>query len=116
MLLMAYLLTRNWEWSRAQIRLLRVISDEEGREPAREALRELINTARVDASAEVIVSTDPFPELLHRYSGSADCVFLGFEVPDEEQLPEWHTRYNRLVDNMPTCVLVNARAEHDVLV
>ena len=51
MVLLAHLMTLNWEWSNAKIRMLRLIQDEAGREPATQALHELVNAARVDAEA-----------------------------------------------------------------
>ena len=115
MLLLAHLMHRNWEWAKARIRLVRMIDDEAGREPAREALTELINQARVDVEAEVIVSEDGFSEVLHRHSRDADCVFLGFEVPDDADEAAWHARYNALVEDMPTLVLVRSAVEDDLL-
>jgi len=116
MLMLAHLLSRNWEWSHARLRLLRVVSDEAGREPSRTALDELAERARVDVATEVIVSTDPFSEVLARTSADADCVFLGFEIPAEEEIAGWHAMYEGFFAFLPTTVLVNSREPDDLLI
>jgi hypothetical protein len=83
MTLIAYLLTQNWEWQGAQIRLLRVIDDEAGHAPGLEALQNLIAAARVEASVEVIISTAPFAEIFQQQSRDATSVIMGFETPAE---------------------------------
>jgi hypothetical protein len=116
MLLLAHLLTRNWEWAHARIRLLRVVSDEEGRQPALEALKQLVVDARVHAEPEVICRPQPFPEILREYSRDSDCVFLGFEIPPDEQAAEWQANYERFFAGMPTTILINSRGMPDLLV
>lgn len=83
MLLLAHLLTQNWEWSNMEVRLLRVVEKEAGLVPAREALQILIEAERLDASAMTVLSDKPFPEVLHEQSRDAACVFLGFALPPE---------------------------------
>jgi len=116
MLLLAHLLTRNWEWAHAHIRLLRVVSEEEGRQPALAALKQLVVDARVDAEPEVICRPQPFPEILREYSRDSDCVFLGFEIPTDEQAAEWQANYERFFAGMPTTILINSRGMPDLLV
>jgi hypothetical protein len=115
MLLLAYLLSRNWEWARAHMRLLRVVAEEEAREPNLEALTQLTREARVRATPEVIVSDRPFLEVLHERSADADCIFLGFEIPTDDELTQWHAYYERFLANMPTTLLVNSREAEGLL-
>ena len=116
MLLLAHLLTKNWEWSNASIRVLRVVPNEAGREPALGALEGLIHEARVQAEAEVIVSDMPFPRLLRETSSDAATVLLGFMIPAEEVEEAWHTGVSALLDDFaPTTLLVCSNNEQNLL-
>jgi amino acid transporter len=117
MILIAHLLTLNWEWSRARIRLLRLLRDEAGRQPSKEALQELVDAARVDAQAEIIVSEDPLPEVLERHSADASLVIVGFKVPEEreEDAYRFQMHFERILSGLPTTLLVSSSGEADVL-
>jgi amino acid transporter len=118
MILMAHLLTLNWEWSRAKVRVLRLIQDEAGRQPSREALEELVNHARLDGSVDLIVSEDPFPKVLERHSADASVVILGFKVPEEreEEAFRFQMYFERMISPLPTTLLVSSSGEADVFV
>jgi hypothetical protein len=111
---LAHLLAQNWEWRRCQIRVLRVIGDEAGRESSGDAVRSLIEAARIRAEACVIVSTEPFEEVFHRHSAKADVVFLGLQPPGEDSSLEAYRHLNDLLEPMPTTVLVRSSGEADV--
>ncbi|MBN2308503.1 MAG: amino acid permease [Candidatus Hydrogenedentes bacterium] len=115
MVLLAHLLTRNWEWSRARLRLLRQVDDAAARDATRAALERLIHDARIDASAEVVVDTRPFPEVLDEHSSGADCVFLGFEVPEPDGELEWYRRYQPMLCDGPPTILVCSSGNEDIL-
>ena len=117
MMLIAHLLTLNWEWSRARVRLLRLIEDEAGREPSREALQELVNRARIDAQVEVLVSKDPFPQILKRHSADASVVLLGFKVPQESEGEAFRFQmyFERMLSELPVTLLISSSGEADVL-
>ena len=115
MVLLAHLLTRNWEWSRTELRLMREVDSSEALRPTLQDLRQLIQDARIEAGAKVVVSDRPFVEVLHEESSDADCVFLGFEIPDEEQEAEWHRMYTSLLQGMPTTILVCSTGQEGLL-
>ena len=114
MVLLGYLLAENWEWHSSRIRLLRVVKQEEGREPARADLQILIGRARINALAEIIVSDEMFEDIFFENSKNADCVILGFELPEEGHERTWHGFYQKLLQKMPTTILVNSQ-ESDLL-
>jgi amino acid transporter len=116
MLLMAHLLSCNWEWSHARLRLLHVVDDPVERESALAALDKLAHDARIPAETDVIVSGESFVDVLHEHSADADCVFLGFELPEEGERMAWHARHEHILENMPTIVIVNSVLTDDVLV
>jgi len=118
MILIAYLLKLNWEWSSAKVRVLRLIEDEAGREPSKEALEELVDHARLEGSVEVIVSEDPFTKVLERHSADASVVILGFKVPEEreEEAFRFQMYFERMISPLPTTLLVSSSGEADVFV
>ncbi|MBN2061328.1 MAG: amino acid permease [Deltaproteobacteria bacterium] len=115
MVLMAHLLTLNWEWSRARVRLLRLIRDEAGREPAAQALRELINSARIKAEVEVLVSDAPFNEVINRHSGDASVLFLGFKAPGENNAEKFHGYFQEMLSGLPTTLMTCSSGETDLM-
>ncbi|MBN2211830.1 MAG: amino acid permease [Sedimentisphaerales bacterium] len=115
MVLLAHLLTLNQEWSQANIRLLRLIDDEAGRQPAQQALQELLNAARVDADVQIIVSRDSIETVLHRHSGDASVVFLGFSVPATEEVGAFRRHIDALLEHLPTTLLVSSTGEVDLM-
>jgi len=114
MLLLAHLMSRNWEWAGAQIRVLRRVENQAGRSPALKALRDLIEHSRLHAEAEIVVSDQPFYQVLHEHSATADCVFLGLELPAREQLEAWHEAYERMMESLPTVILVQSSGRVDL--
>jgi Solute carrier family 12 len=115
MMLIVHLLTLNQEWSDASVRLLRHIQDEAGRDPATEALKHLLDAARVAGEATVIVSEDDFAEVLHRHSKDASVVLLGFNVPEISASSEFQRRFDALLEGLPTTLMVCSSGEADVL-
>lgn len=116
MLLLAHLIGRNWEWSLTRVRLLRVVADEQGVEPARQALRALADAARLDVHVQVVQSQGSFNECLATHSGDADCTLLGFLPPEAGSETAWHDRYGELLAVLPTALLVSSPADEHVLV
>jgi hypothetical protein len=115
MLILAYLLTLNGEWTRACIRILRVVEKEAGRQSATQALEELCKAARISAEVEVVVSEQSFTEVLREYSHDAAVVFLGFQVPVESDMHSFPQRYAGLTEGLPTTLLIYSSGEADVM-
>ncbi len=113
MITLAYLLTQNWEWRDSEIRILRLIADDAGRESSRQVLQELIHSARIPGQACVVVSSDPFSEVLQSHSAQADLVFLGLPYQDDENVIINYRHLNLMLENMPTTVLVRSSGEVD---
>jgi len=115
MVLLAHLLTLSWEWPQAKIRILRLIQDEAGRQPAADALTQLIDAARVNAQVQIVVSEEPFADVAERHSGDAAVVFLGFAVPEEDAAHDFQTRIEDVLSRLPTTLLVCSSGEADLL-
>jgi amino acid transporter len=110
----AHLLTQNWQWRDSQIRILRVIGDEAGRQSSRQAIRELVEATRIRAEPRVIVSTDSFTNVFQSHSAKADVIFLGMQPPDDEAAGQTYRRLTDLLSDMPTTILVHSSGEADV--
>ena len=113
MITLAYLITQNWEWRDSQIRILRLIPDEAGRESSHQVLQDLIHSARIQAQACVLVSSDPFSQVLKSHSAQADLVFLGLPYQDKENVIINYRHLNLVLENMPTTILVRASGDAD---
>jgi len=113
MITLAYLLTLNWEWRNTQIRILRLIPDEAGRASSRQVLEDLIHNARIPAQALVVVSSDPFSQVLRTHSADADLVFLGLPYQDQENVIINYRHLNLVLEKMPTTILVRSSGEAD---
>ena len=114
MLLLAFLISENWEWSNASIRILRVVENEAGLAQAESALKKLLDLARVEGEVKVVLGEESFSRVLHKHSADATCVILGFELPEIADEAEWHDCYRSFVDGMPTTILVNSLGGEDL--
>lgn len=115
MLILAYLIRGNMEWTGARIRVLRCVENEAGREPAAANLAELVQAARVEAAVKVVVSDAPFPDVLRRESADATTLILGFRVPDEHDAETFYQRFSQMAEGLPTTLLVCSSGEADLL-
>ena len=111
---LAHLLTQNWEWRNSQVRVLRVIRDAAGFESSMQSVHALIEAARIRAEACVLVSMDPFGEILRRHSADTDAVFLGLQATEGEASADLYQRVTTLLEPMPTTILVHSSGEADV--
>ena len=113
---LAHLMTQNWEWRNSYIRVLRVIGDAAGRESSRQAIRGLIEAARIRAEPRIIVSTEQFNDVFRSHSAKADVIFLGIQHSDNETSVQLYGRITELLKDMPTTILVHSSGEADLFV
>jgi amino acid transporter len=113
---LAHLMTQNWEWRDSYIRVLRVIGDAAGRESSRQAIRELIEAARIRAEPRIIVSTEQFNDVFRSHSANADVIFLGIQHSDDVTSAQLYSRISELLKDMPTTILVHSSGEADLFV
>jgi hypothetical protein len=74
----------------------------------------LIDAARVDAKTEVVVSKAPFHEVLNAHSKDASVVFLGFNVPEKSEAREFQKRYEEIIFDLPTTLMVCSSGKADL--
>jgi hypothetical protein len=107
MLLLAHLLTNTNEWRSRPIRLLRVIENEAGYSEVHQHLMELVHSARIRATPDVIVS-DSVRDAIQFHSRHAAIVLLGFEAPVEGDEDGFYLRMEYWAGNLPRVVFVDS--------
>lgn len=114
MVILAYLLTHNWEWTQTRIRLIKMLDEGETAAEAEAQLEELLDAARLDADFLVLDSGN-FAQQLEATSGDADLVMLGFKPPAGDRAEGFHTAYSEFVEGLPTTLLVCSTGDADLL-
>jgi len=115
MMLLAHLLTWNWEWKRSRIRILRVIRDPDDQPEAYAELNELIRRSRMNVEPVVLTVPDNgLSDIIFRESADASLVMLGFELPDSEHYREWAEHLSSLMPPDPDVVLVHGTGKEDI--
>jgi hypothetical protein len=111
MLLMAYLITRNEEWSDAKIRLLAGANDN-GDSQNLERLEEMLEDVRIEATAEIV--KDANADTLAEYSADASIVFLPFRVSGNRVLDSFGNPMEETLFLLPVTALVMAAEDVDL--
>jgi amino acid transporter len=115
MVILAYLISLNSQWSGCRIRILRVVAAESDYLPAYAELKSLMESARMSkAKIEIIVSADPFPEIFRRTSDRATAILLGFGIPEDNDAELFHRWFSSLLTDMPTTLMVHSTGEADL--
>ena len=107
MLLLAHLLRQNSKWRNRTIRLMRIVSDEKGRDEVLRHLNELAASSRIEVQASVLVSRDPTGTIQRESAGSA-ITFLGLEIPEEGKERVFYHRLEELAGSIPRVMFVNS--------
>ncbi len=116
MLILAYLLNRNSMWKTKKIRILRQVSEESDQEMDRKGMQALIDSARIEADVKIISENLPFSEILRKESGKSSMIFLGFKVPESDDLNEKYLNSaTELSRNMPPILFVRSSGEADLM-
>ena len=116
-LLMGHLLGQNWEWHHAEYRVLVPVVDRESAGPIIYEVEQCILKARLDAKVISVVASGTKKEMLQKYSGNADCVFLNVDLPQRsEDVDRWHQEIDDEIDGLPTTILVHSTVKLDILV
>ena len=114
MVIFAYLLTLNDTWRRARMRVLRIIGNDAGVEESQAHLEKLLKEARVDGEAVVIVSKDSPRAVIASESDGADLVFMGMELPEENDEEAFMNRCDVLTESLRNVVLVKSTGRSDI--
>lgn len=115
MVILAYLISINPEWSGSQLRILRVIQNKNLTGETQAELESLIESARIKAIVKVIESQQDFSSILNEYSSDASIIFLGFDIPDPSNILSFQSNFNEMLKDLPTTLLVSSTGDADLL-
>ncbi len=114
MLLLAYLLSTNADWSNAQINLKLVVADEAGVQPARDNVNSAIEELRLGVQVKVIIAGErSFSQILRETSGQADLIFLGLPEPKENFQADYERLMSWTAELTTTIVFVLSASDYD---
>ncbi len=108
MLLLAYLLTRNAPWQRAEIEVLTVASNEMIKTQSEAHLAKLIPELRIDATVRVIMKPKEksVREVIHETSADAELVIFGLATPERGEEAAYAVRLEELAGDLPAVFFV----------
>jgi len=117
MLLLAYLIERHPSWHNAQVRLIRVIDNEDGVPDTTAHMDSLLTAVRMDAEPLVIVNKDhkPFSEVIKATSTHTDLTIMGMGLPPEGEEAAYAERLNAVVESVGSVLLVRNAEDYDIL-
>jgi hypothetical protein len=113
MLLLAHLMTQNAQWRGRDIRIIRVIPNEAGREEVKRHLLGLCVSSRINAQPLVVVDEDAIGAI-HRTSRDSAEVYLGFNPPEEANEVAFHASMERWAGDLPRVVFVYSAGQMEL--
>lgn len=113
MLLLAFLLKANEQWSQAEFSVLTIVPDDEDIATLEASLGQMLEQARVDAQPVVIPRRSrSIADIMRAHSATADLAVIGLGLPQEgEEAQAFFQRTDRLLEPLPTTLLVYS-AQH----
>ena len=111
MLLVAYLLTSDPLWRQASVTALTVVEDEAQKAVAEAGLERVLESARLEAKSRVLLwEGRGIEEIVRDNSSEADLALIGLRFPDDndEAADALFERYEKLLDQLPTTILVHS--------
>ncbi len=108
LMLFAYLLSVNPEWSGAAIHVRSLADDEAMRSASTEHLAKICSSSRITAEVDVTLREPGMKveRVIHAASRDADIVFLGLHEPAPGEEEAYAERLEAMVGDLPTVVLV----------
>lgn len=113
MLMLAYLLSLNLEWSDAPIVIHSIARSEDERKLQTDGLQSLLQEIRIRAETEIITkpANESIANIIHRGSATADLVFLGLQDPQVGGEAAYAKRMEELAGGLNTTVFVRNAGE-----
>lgn len=111
MLLFAYLMTRQNEWSKASIRVLNK-GAAHNQDAEQERLNQQLDDVRIEATGVIVKSFDP--ETVVEHSSGASAVFLPFTLQNGKMLDDSGGSFDAYLPDLPVTVLVLAAEDIDL--
>ncbi len=118
MLLLAYIVSSHRAWGQAQVRLLRVIESEVGREQTRAHMQQELDRVRVDAELVVLVRENPaqsISDIICQQSVDTDFTLLGMQIPTSGEEAVYGQSLAALAESVGSVLLVRSAQKEDLL-
>ena len=118
MLLLAYITSSHRAWERAQVRLLRVIESEAGREQTHAHMQQELDRVRVTAELVVLVRehpAQPIAEIICQQSVETDFTLLGMQIPAAGEEGAYAQSLVALTERVGSVLLVRSAQAEDLL-
>lgn len=103
-LLLAHLLIQSHEWRRRKIRLLCTVPPKADSENLALELRDMLNTARIEAGVHVFITDDPLWEIA-KQTGNSALLFVDFTPPEQDEEADFMKSVADIVQ-IPTNVIL----------
>jgi amino acid transporter len=111
MMILAYLINNSLDWRQAEVHVKMVVKDERASADIKENIANLLEKIRINAIIDVIPSKNhSFEKILRQQSGTADLVFMGMAIPNENFTDYYRSLILRIKE-LPTTVLALAGQE-----
>jgi hypothetical protein len=118
MLLLAHIISQSPSWEGAEIRVLRLLDSEEGKEGCEHHIAELLHKVRVEGEAVALIRSSPeqsFASVLRETSEESDLVLLGMRVPEEDKVEQYAGALGELIEAAGSALLVRSGEVEDIL-
>ncbi len=115
LVLFAYLASEHPDWSKARIRMMRVVSSGEEHMEAEKTLGQMMAAARLAVDVEVVLTQRPVSEIIVEKSGKSDLVLLGLRQEDIADFRGFLAARDELLAKLPPTLLVLSNGEADLL-
>ena len=113
--LFAYLTSCHPHWSKAEIRMLRVVHSAQEHLEAEDSLTRMMAAARLAVHVEVILSQRPVSELMADRSAGAGLVLLGLRQSDLTDFEPFLAERDEFLARLPPTLMVLSNGEADLL-
>lgn len=113
MLLFAYLLRLNTDWSDARLVVRSIVRTEKERDLMVDNLARMIPRTRIQAETEILVRPvgKSVADLIHEHSADAEIVLLGLTEPDDGTEEAYAERLRDLAEGLKTTIFVRNAGE-----
>lgn len=117
-LVLVHIIRQHVDWRQSTVRLLRIVTGEDGRTQTRVHMEQLLQEMRVRATPVVIVETDrtrTFTETVAQQSKDADLIVLGITTPKTGEELAYAEELNRLLGQIGTTLLISSPWDESLL-